>query len=128
MGSLYAQQTLAGRARLSPALLLALLVSSRSHTEESPIRAVLSGSMGGSTRASTGAQLRLTQQGPTSTARATMVSAARNAPELRENLTRFLDSVHQRPPLLSALGELRVLLPHEGVVDRSKMTYILVSR
>jgi len=57
-----------------------------------------------------------------------MVSAARNAPELRENLRRFLDSVHQRPPLLSALGELRVLLPHEGVVDRSKMTYILVSR
>jgi len=52
-----------------------------------------------------------------------MVSAARNAPELRENLKRFLDSVHQRPPLLSALGELRVLLPHEGVVDRSKMTY-----
>jgi len=52
-----------------------------------------------------------------------MVSAARNAPELRENLRRFLDSVHQRPPLLSALGELLVLLPHERVADRSKMTY-----
>ena len=50
-----------------------------------------------------------------------MVSAARNAPELRENLKQFLDSVHQRPPLLSALGELLVLLPYEGV--RSKMTY-----
>ena len=57
------------------------------------------------------------------TARATVVSAARNAPELRENLRQFLDSVHQRPPLLSALGELLVLLPHEGVADRSKMTY-----
>ena len=32
-----------------------------------------------------------------------MVSAALNAPELRENLKQFLDSVHQRPPLLSAL-------------------------
>jgi len=52
-----------------------------------------------------------------------MVFVARNAPELRENLRRFLDSVHQRPPLLSALGELLVLLPHEGVVDRSKMTH-----
>jgi len=49
-----------------------------------------------------------------------MVSAARNAPELRENLKQFLDSVHQRPPLLSALGEHLVLLPHEGVADRSK--------
>merc|ERR1712012_321547 len=56
-GSLYAQQTMGGRARLSLALRLALRVSSRSHTEESPTRAVLSGSMGGSTRASTGAQL-----------------------------------------------------------------------
>jgi len=53
-----------------------------------------------------------------------MVSAALNAPELRENLRRFLDSVHQRPPLLSALGELLVLLLHEGVADRSKMTYL----
>ena len=49
-----------------------------------------------------------------------MVSAAQNALELRENLKRFLDSVHQRPPLLSALGELLVLLSHEGVADRSK--------
>merc|ERR1712110_479360 len=54
-----------GTCRLSLVPLLALRVSSRSHTEESPIRAVLSGSMGGSIRASTGAQLRLTRQVPT---------------------------------------------------------------
>merc|ERR1712107_823278 len=53
-----------GTCWLSLAPLLALRVSSRSLTEGSPIRAVLSGSMGGSIRASTGAQPRLTQQAP----------------------------------------------------------------